>query len=551
MKKGNAETRLVMKQISRKVISLCLVAGLLFTGVAIHASAASGTPKVKKQMKLTVGQKQKLKVTGKRIKSISFKSTKPKVASVTKKGQVKAKRAGKCQIRITVKYKKKASSRKNTAKKLYCNVVVKGTTDSTKKGTSTPGVTAQAKPGDGKTQATAAPADAGTTAKPSPTKKPASTYIPDDFSAQIADTSLCLLQHSSQERIASGSNVLISPESIITAVTMAMNGAAGDTLEEMQKALTGPLSLAYFNQMLSEYNNRLASAKDTKFHIANSIWVRDDAERLTVNEEFMEKNREYYHSESYLEPFDQSTVQKINAWVNTNTDGMIPEIIDFLSENEVMHLINALCFEGQWEVPYEAPHEGETFTNAAGETENAGMLEAKESQYIQGDQVTGFVKPYKGGEYAFMALLPDEDIALADYVKTLTGDTFLRLYHDREYKTVLTRVPEFAYDDCLDLIPALSAMGISKAFTTDADFSQMATTSTGALYISQVLHKTHIELDQYGTKAAAVTDIGMNDCTAVIEPNYPKVYLDRPFVYAIVETDSGLPVFMGAVNSVQ
>ncbi len=538
-----------MKQmISRRAVSLCLVAGLLCVSVAIHVSAASGTPRVKKQCKLVVGQKQSLKVTGKRIKSVSFRSTKPKIASVTKKGKVKARRAGKCQIQIKVKYKKKAASRKYVVKKLYCNVVVKQTGNTGKKVTAAPG---GQKPEDGKIQATAVPADSEATTKPMPTKKPVSTFVPDEFSAQIADASIRLLQQSSQTRIASGENVLISPESIITAVTMAMNGAAGDTLEEMQAALAGSLSLDEFNQTLSEYNDRLANAKETKFHIANSIWMRDDAERLTVEEDFLEKNRQYYHSESYLEPFDQSTVQKINDWVNTNTDGMIPQIVDSLSGDEVMHLINALCFEGQWQTQYETPQEGELFTNAAGQKENARMLEAKESQYICDDQVTGFVKPYKGGEYAFMALLPDEDISLADYVKSLTGDTVLNLYHERQYQEVLTRVPEFSYDDCLDLIPALSAMGISKAFTTDADFSKMATTSTGALYISRVLHKTHIELDQYGTKAAAVTDIAMNDCALVIGADNPKVYLDRPFVYAIVETDSGLPVFIGAVNTVQ
>ena len=115
---------------------------------------------------------------------------------------------------------------------------------------------------------------------------------------------------------------------------------------------------------------------------------------------------------------------------------------------------------------------------------------------------------------------------------------------------VITKIPEFSYDYDLELTAPLKAMGIQKAFATDADFGNMATTKDGILYIDGVTHKTHIELDRNGTKAAAVTKIALAGSAMPTEP--PKeVYLDRPFLYAIVEVGTGLPIFMGVVNSIK
>ncbi len=218
-----------------------------------------------------------------------------------------------------------------------------------------------------------------------------------------------------------------------------------------------------------------------------------------------------------------------------------------------MYLINALAFEGEWETKYEKDqvNENGSFTNHQGTAETVAMLNSTESQYITGDHVTGFVKNYEGGDYAFLALLPEEDTAVADFIASMDGEVFLELYDNRSYQDVLVQIPEFTYDYDTELSETLSGMGMTEAFTEAADFSRMAQTDTGLLYINRVLHKTHIEVDRAGTKAAAVTAVEMTNEAAMLEPEEtPTVYLNRPFVYAIIDTETGLPIFLGSVNTI-
>ena len=181
-----------------------------------------------------------------------------------------------------------------------------------------------------------------------------------------------------------------------------------------------------------------------------------------------------------------------------------------------------------------------------GEKTNCTMLSSKEKLYVEGEHETGFVKEYSGGKYAFMAVLPNEGTGIYEYVSSLTADRFAKLYKERTGRyDVKTKTPQFKYDYDINLNETLRGMGMEEAFTMNADFSNM--TGDKSLYIGSVLHKTHIELDANGTKAAAATAVTM-DAKCALDESLPKtVYLDRPFVYAIMDTRTGLPVFMGTV----
>jgi serpin B len=345
-------------------------------------------------------------------------------------------------------------------------------------------------------------------------------------------------------------NVLISPTSVLFALGMTANGAEGDTLSEMQNVMWNNMNQESFNQDMEILNMNMTGSEDVSFNIANSIWVRDEADRISLKEDFATVNKEYYNSETVKAPFDDSTVEEINNWVNNQTNGMIPTLLNEIPETAVMYLINAMAFEGTWADEYQDYQidEAGIFTNAAGTSETVTMLNSQESCYLQDDSVTGFLKYYEGAEYAFMALLPNEDVDLAEYVAGMTGDSYTQLYNNRIYNDVNVKIPEFSNDYDTELSGALQQMGIKLAFDEAADFSRMADYKD-SLYISRVLHKTHIELDRTGTKAAAVTAIETND-EAVCEPEEPKqVYLDRPFIYAIVDTQTGAPIFIGVQNS--
>lgn len=380
-----------------------------------------------------------------------------------------------------------------------------------------------------------------------------SREIDDTFRTAAASFSIELFRQSAVPEVSAGKNVLISPESVLSALAMTANGAKDTTRMEMENVICGGMDIQDFNSYMYTYNNKLTATEDVTFHLANSIWIKDDPAEIQVKNDFLQTDKDYYNADAFLADFDESTVTDINNWVNANTNGMINQLLDIIPDDVVMYLINALAFEGAWETPYEEAqiNENDTFTNHLGAEETVTMMISTESQYISGEDVTGFVKNYEGGDYAFLALLPEEGMTVEEYLASMDGASFLSLYDNRTYQDVLVKIPEFTYDYDTELSDSLIAMGMENAFERTADFSNMADTSTGALYINRVLHKTYIQVDRVGTKAAAVTAVEMTNECAMIDPQEPPaVYLDRPFIYAIIDTETGLPVFIGTVSTI-
>ena len=175
------------------------------------------------------------------------------------------------------------------------------------------------------------------------------------------------------------------------------------------------------------------------------------------------------------------------------------------------------------------------------------------NRYLEGDNEIGFIKNYAGGDYAFLALLPDEGIDINDYVASLSGKEFLKICEKDfgDKYEVNTVIPHFSFDCSLNMNGVLGKMGIKDAFSPfTADFSGIGESANGALHISEVLHKTHIELDNKGTKAAAVTSVTVKATGMSASITVKNVVLDRPFVYAIIDTQTGLPIFLGVCDNI-
>lgn len=351
-----------------------------------------------------------------------------------------------------------------------------------------------------------------------------------------------------------GENMLISPLSAIPALAMTANGANEATLKGMEEVLGGGMPIDSLNKYLKTYLGNLKSTDKDEFqmHMANSIWFRDDAERLTVEKEFLQTNQSYYGSEIYKASFDDSTVNEINGWVKENTHGMIDSIIQKLKPEDIMCLINALAFEAEWETPYHSDDIFDRiFTNAKGEEKTVEMMFSEEGLYLRDEKATGFLKHYKGGKFSFGALLPNEGISVEEYVNSLTAEGLLKtLTLNKEACTVNTVIPKFKYDYSTELTEPLKNMGMADAFDAgSADFSKLGKSQNGNIYISTVLQKTFIQVDEKGTKAGAATAVMIADGCAIADPEPKSVVLDRPFVYMIVDNETGLPVFMGVVNA--
>lgn len=385
------------------------------------------------------------------------------------------------------------------------------------------------------------------------TDNPSSTDLQNDFylsqsmQNDILDFSIDFFKH----QIEDDENTIVSPQSLYFALGMTINGANGDTQQELINTLCKGSDLQEFNDNISALINQT----DTKTcNIANSIWLRD-VQDLSLNSEFKKSSEEYFKSEIYTKKFDGKFVDTVNKWVSKNTDGMIDTILNEVpSEDTMMYLINAICFDAKWNDKYDDVqiNENGKFTNSKGDIQDVVMLNSTEDTYLCDEQSTGFLKYYLGGKYAFMGILPNEDVSINDYMESLTGDSFINLYRSKisgNSVSVNVTIPEFKYTSEYLLNDTLKDMGISSAFDEfSADFSNMIDSNTYKLYMGKVIQKAYIQVDRNGTKASAITSISMNDATAMLETY--QVYLDRPFIYAIMDTDTELPIFMGVVNDI-
>ena len=339
------------------------------------------------------------------------------------------------------------------------------------------------------------------------------------------------------------SNTLISPLSVSSALTMTANGANGQTKDEMEKVLGSGMPLDELNIYLSSFSGSLTSGEDFKLKNANSIWFIKD-NNFNVNNEFLQTNADFYHAEIYKRAYNSEIVNDINNWVSEHTDGMIDKLLDNGDVLSNIALINATAFNAIWETYYfDNFVEDGTFTDANGNEQSVTMLISEESEYINGDNCTGFIKKYKGGKYGFAAILPDSNVSISDFVGSLNGDKLFKMLQNAESTNVVAKMPKFEYEYSTELSEALKALGMPTAFSDSADFSGI---SGDKLLISDVLHKTKISVTEEGTRAVAATGVVMSAA-----PDGDKqVILNRPFMYMIIDNETMLPLFAGVYTGI-
>ena len=334
-------------------------------------------------------------------------------------------------------------------------------------------------------------------------------------------------------------NILISPLSVMCALTMTANGAAGETREQIEQVFGG--YIWEINTWLSEYTVR----EREEMKLANAIWFTED-DRFAVKSNFLQVNADYYGAGIFSAPFDDSTLKSINNWVRENTGGRIPEILDGMNPEAVMYLVNALAFEAAWETACsEHPLRTQPFMLEDGTVRRAEFMYCEEENYIESELAAGFVKYYEGRDYAFVGLLPREGLTMEAFVASLSGEALSAMWASVEDTPVAVAIPVFEAEYGADLAGTLADMGMTLAFDPEnADFSFLGTFADGNISISRVIHKTWIRVDAQGTSAAAATVVEPTNAAA-IPVEQKSVYLNRPFLYMIVDCETGIPIFIG------
>ena len=280
------------------------------------------------------------------------------------------------------------------------------------------------------------------------------------------------------------------------------------------------------------------------------MWLRDD-DKLKINDAFIEKNAGYYDSAVFTAPFDGGTLDSINSWVKKNTGGMIDRILDKIPDDAMLYLINAVAFDAKWQTVYTADQvEQGSFTNAAGEDRLVDFMDSEEHTYISDGSAAGFIKYYQGGRYAFAALLPERGVGLDEYIAGLSGESLRAMLTGAQSTTVIASLPKFDSSYSAELSDVLRALGVTELFDPDsADLSGIGSYDGMPLYVSRVLHKCHVSVNEQGTKAGAATAVEAACGSAFIE-EIKYVTLNRPFMYMILDCETMTPVFIGTVTDI-
>ena len=354
--------------------------------------------------------------------------------------------------------------------------------------------------------------------------------------AEVADFSIRLLRVSMEE----GKNTLISPISVLAALSMTANGAEGETLTQMETVL------GQKRDSLNAWYWYDTDRSGDALHLANAVFLKDDGE-LTVKEEFLQTLEKWYESGIYMTSFNESTLREINHFVEDNTNGMVKNILDKIPDDAVMYLVNALAFEARWKMPYnEYQVSQQVFTTEDGREQPVELMYAEEyDAYVEGDLFTGFLKDYEGGRYTFVTLLPKEGVSVQEVADSLSEADLADKINSRWGGTVLTAMPKFQTEFQVEMGDVLQFMGMTDAFDPyKADFSGLATYNGGNIFIDRVIHKTFIAVGEQGTWAGAATVIQAATESAMPE-EIKEVILNRPFLYMIWDTQTNTPLFMG------
>lgn len=341
-----------------------------------------------------------------------------------------------------------------------------------------------------------------------------------------------------------GTNVFISPTSISLALAMTYNGAEGDTKSEMEETL---MKAGFTREEINESYKSLIKALlsvDPKvtMNIANSIWYRSG---FVVEQDFIDVNRDYYNAKVTALDFDNPGAPgTINSWVSDNTNSKITSIVDQIPAEAVMYLINAMYFKGIWTNEFDPEKTTpRTFFRNTGDISVPFMSMKQSVNYMANDTVAILELPYGQGNYSMIILLPAVNKTADDIVSSLASDSWDRWVALLSKKDVNVSIPKFSFRYENQLNDELTALGMPTAFTDAADFSGI--NSFHQLYISKVLHKTFVEVNEEGTEAAAVTSVEIS-LTSIGDEIYFTA--DRPFVFAIREKSTGTIMFLGRLE---
>ncbi|MHC1721150.1 MAG: serpin family protein [Clostridiaceae bacterium] len=338
-------------------------------------------------------------------------------------------------------------------------------------------------------------------------------------------------------------SVFISPLSISTALSMVYEGSGSTTKEAMENALKYKgMGIETIN---SSYKNLLLhlNSADSKvsLNIKNSIWIRQGE---VIKEEFLNTNKDVFNA--YISQLDFSksdAAATINNWIKEATNGKIDKMVNSpIDPYVIMYLINAIYFKGDWTTRFDEKNTFETeFTNENGNKEKTMMMNRRgEAEYGSGEGYKAVKLPYGNKTIAMYCILPENGTTVDELIKTIDSSKWKKITEGLSLtQDLVLQIPRFKLEyGKKELKDTLTALGMGECFTENADLSGIRDN----IFISSVLHKAVIEVNEKGTEAAAATVVEIKETMAGDQITF---IADRPFVFLISDTETGSVLFMG------
>ena len=341
-------------------------------------------------------------------------------------------------------------------------------------------------------------------------------------------------------------NIFISPTSIAIALAMIYNGAGGETQQAIASALElQEFSLKDLNLNYQELQQSIQKADpQVQLSIANSFWAKQG---IPFKHKFLKSNREYYNARITNLDFTNPRAKNIiNSWVKEATQGKIERIVNAIKAEDILFLINAIYFKGNWANQFdknlttsESFHLSTNFSKP-----HPMMSQTGEYRYYENEQFQAVSLPYGQNRLSMYIFLPHQNSDLATFAQQLTLQNWQQWMQQFSLTQGSIKIPRFQLEYEVELKRALTALGMGIVFEADrADFSGMTSKS---VFIDRIKHKTFVEVNEKGTEAAGVTSIGIRTTSLNLAKPFEMI-VNRPFFCAIGDSQTGTILFMGSI----
>lgn len=367
--------------------------------------------------------------------------------------------------------------------------------------------------------------------------------LPESFIMSNTEFSLELFKELAVEE-----NPVYSPVPVYLSLALLANGAEDGATHEILDTLNlTDLTDEEFNAYYHELINILeAESEGIELNISNSIWHDEEFE---ANADFLQLNKTYYDTDTFKLDFsDKQAPTEMNDWVSNATNGKIEKMIDKIGADTVMYLFSTIYFNGKWEMPFELEGTYESEFSVDGEILDVDKMTGRfEVEHIITDTEEGIILPYEGDQYSFIALMPNRERTVREYLDTMDQRKVSELLNAIEKDEVDILLPKFEVSFENKLTDTLPDMGIKEIFDADTNSLSKMGKAIGNLYVSEMAQKTFIEVNELGTEAASAVSSAI-DMMSIPEPK-PTIDFNRPFIYSIIDNDTELPVFLGIMDN--